>query len=69
MAVDLKVVASQVLSTMHYLDAQKSVILAALFKGRSIHSCDDFSESVMMHATDSSISKKLRVLGEGKLVL
>ncbi|CDS35832.1 PIK kinase FAT and Armadillo domain containing protein [Echinococcus multilocularis] len=33
MAVDLKVVASQVLSTMHYLESHKSVILAALFKG------------------------------------
>ncbi|KAM7539597.1 hypothetical protein Aperf_G00000045134 [Anoplocephala perfoliata] len=33
MAIDLKVVAAQVLSTMHYLDAQKPTILGALFKG------------------------------------
>ncbi|VDL61863.1 unnamed protein product [Hymenolepis diminuta] len=33
MAVNLKIVAAQVLSTMHYLDAQKATILGALFKG------------------------------------
>lgn len=40
MAIDLKIIASRVLSTMHYLDAQKSVILGALFKGMLISSTD-----------------------------
>ncbi|VDK37547.1 unnamed protein product [Taenia asiatica] len=68
MAVDLKVAASQVLSTMHYLEAQKSVILAALFKGRSIHSCDDVPESVVMHMKDSSISKHPKMFGKDRHV-
>nr|CDS25899.2 transformation:transcription domain associated [Hymenolepis microstoma] len=63
MAVNLKLVAAQVLSTMHYLDAQKATILGALFKGicsedATIHK--SVFESTKVFVEHSAIDMELR---------
>ncbi|VDN95889.1 unnamed protein product [Rodentolepis nana] len=63
MVVNLKIVAAQVLSTMHYLDAQKATILGALFKGicsedATIHK--SVFESTKVFVEHSTIDMELR---------